>query len=182
MKKTALIAGGIAMLLSMHAFAQKSYPVDKGVMMIAGSMSYVSQAGEIRDNERMTLLTVQPSLRYFIIPNFCAGASIFYDRFTYSDNTITTWRIGPILQYYFGGRDTKNYPYVGTGYTYYSFTDSYKQQNVHITGGIAMLIARNVAATLSARYTIESRKPEYLDETLSGNTLSFCLGLATFIY
>ena len=182
MKKTALIAWGIAMLVTMQAFAQRSYPVDKGVMMIGGSMSYVSHAGEIRDNERMTLLTIQPSLRYFIIPNLCVGTSIFYDRFTYSDDIITTWRIGPTIQYYFGGRDTKNYPYVAAGYTYYSFTDLYKQQDVHITGGLAMMIARNVAATLSARYTIESRKPENTDETLSGNTLSFCLGLATFIY
>jgi hypothetical protein len=182
MKKIIIALIAVLIMLPAYSFAQKGYAIDKGVMLLAGSISFTSEGGDLRGDERATTFTINPAVGYFVIPHLAIGVGFNYTKYSYGDDDDTFLGIGPAAAYFLGDANSKMYPFVGASFVYGSVSDSYTKTDIKFEVGSAYMIAKNVAITGSAFYMLESYKPEGADESTSGNTFGIEFGVSTFIY
>jgi len=163
--------------------------MDRGVWTVGGSASFTHSAFGI-DNSA-TSISLFPSVGYFFLPGFLVAATLRYAHSSGSDYTSTStgFGAGPRLAYYFGSGSVKLHPYLAAA----AFIGSERQEFMGLTtsagvsswrgaGGIAFLLARNVAVTGEAFY--EQAHHGVPDGVPSQTTDSFGLsfGLSLFLY
>jgi hypothetical protein len=160
MRNFSLIFLLLLLLSSVRLCAQESYAINKGSWSIGGFAGFTSSGSE-------TLIEIQPFLSFFLIPNFSIGGTVHFERHSYdwyySNTTLT---IGPRLAYYFGDKSSNVYPFASVGF------NTGELSELGLAGGVAFMIARNVAITSSAVIALEERE----------NTFGVLIGISTFIY
>ena len=184
MKKTMIAVLALFIMLPACSFAQKGYAIDKGVMIVDGSAGYVSEGGDLRGDDRETTIFINPHLGYFIIPHVAIGASVNFEKWSKGDHSRTEYGIGPAAAYYLGDQNSKIYPFIRGAFLYKSSSNAfdYTKTEIHLSGGAAFMIAKNVAITGGVFYMIESQKNDGADDSISGNTFGVRFGIAGFVY
>ena len=162
--------------------SQKSYTVDQGSILLGGTAGFSSQGGDIIGNDRLTTITINPSLLYFVAPNVGIGGTINLLNMSHSGNSSTLFGIGPKVAYYFGDQNKTTFPFIAGSFIYNSASDSYTETDFQFSGGFTSMLNKYVGITGEAFYMIESRKSEGSDKTYSGNTFGIQLGIAVFIF
>ena len=187
MKKTMMAVLALFIMLPALVFAQKGYAIDKGVMIIDGSAGYFSAGGDLFESDgdgRITSLYINPHLDYFIVPHVAIGAAFNFGKWSHGDHSTTEYGVGPTAAFFLGNPNSKIYPFI-RGSFFYDITSNdldYKRTIIRFSGGAAFMVAKNVAITGGAFYTIESNKEEGADESVSGNIFGITFGIAAFVY
>ena len=178
----------LALLVVPSALAQ-SYAIDKGSYLLGGAVGFSSLGGDLYgSDDRATTINVSPTFSYFVTPGLALGAEVSYARQSKGDFSLSTLGLGPNLAYYFGGPASTTYPFVSASALYTSLnTDSdfgggdASGFGFGLAGGLAHMLARNVALTGSLFYQTQSFSEDG-EDSVSGNILGFQGGVTAFIY
>lgn len=182
MKKIMLSALALVLLLPARLFAQKTYAVDRGSMIVGGSVGFSSFGGDFRGEDRLTLISINPSLLIFVAPHVALGGTINFTSLSSGGATDTFFGIGPTVMYFFGDAQSKTYPFLSGSLIYGRDNDAFTKIDFRFAGGAAFMIAKNVALSGSAFYVIESVRHKDAGKSTSGNTFGAELGIAAFIF
>ncbi len=174
----------IALIAFSFAFAQEKYPTGKGSALVSGVASYTSQ---LFLGAKQNTLTVVPSLFFFPSGGLGLGGDVSLNYTNISDDgyseDITMFGIGPKFAYFFGGPESKLFPYIGAGVSY--LTMSYEEYSISgfrikFGGGICPLIGANAALPIEAGYMMDKYTEE--GESISLNNFYFAIGIGSFIF
>jgi len=182
MKKIMIAMLALLIMLPAYSFAQKGYAIDKGVIVIDGMASYVSAGGDLYGDDRVSVIALNPSLGYFIMPHLAMGVNFGFQKTSHGDDSDTKFAVGPSVAYFMGDANSTVYPFVAGTFLYSSDDDHHKQTDIKLKGGAAFMIAKNVAITGGAFYMIQSRTPEGADDSVSGNVFGVEFGVGIFVY
>ena len=173
MKKLMLALVAFALLLPVAAQAQ-SYPVDRGSWIVGGGASLTSQ-GSDDDEDRTTSASISPRAQYFALPGLALGTSVSLGYTSRENSSTTHIGVGPTVSYYFG-RDARTiYPFVSAGFSIsqitaefdapepdfelppdilpsLDFEETTTSTTWDLSGGVVVMIAKNVGLTGSAFY------------------------------
>ena len=164
--------------------------MDRGVWTVGGTASVAHSSTSGLDNGS-TAISLRPSVGYFFLPGFVVGATLQYAHSSGSGSTWTGFGAGPSLAYYFGKGSLSFHPYVTAAALFGSdsqefmgSTSSRGWWSWRGAGGIAFLLARNVAVTGEAFYGQVHYDVSGAGESLSQTSASFGLsfGLSLFLY
>lgn len=185
-KKKAIMAVGSSLLLLVFLAATasaQSSPNDKGSINIGGMFSFDSYGGEWWGDDGYTQMMIVPSFRYFIIPGLAVGADLMVNRWDEGDWAETMLGIGPAVAYMLKTSNENLYPYAGAKLLL--IRDSWDGSSasgfdIGFGGGLAYMLAKNVAVTAELNYHIQRWSWE--GESEGGHLLSLSVGLAVFLY
>ena len=169
MKKLMLALVALALLLPVAAQAQ-SYPVDRGSWIVGGGASLTSQSNNDDEDDRATSASISPRAQYFVLPGLALGTSVSLGYTSRDNGSSTRIGIGPTASYYFG-RDARTiYPFVSAGVSISQVTVEFDTPELDfelpsldfdntttsttwdLSGGLVVMIAKNVGLTGSAFY------------------------------
>ena len=92
----------VCSIIGMHVVASgQESVIGKGSSMITGLASYTS-TGSTYASDRSTILTISPSMDYFILNHFFVGGGLSYSNQSLESYKITGLSIGPEIGYAFG--------------------------------------------------------------------------------
>ncbi len=192
MKKLFLLS--IMFVFAATAFAAES-PIDKGSMIVGGTLMYASLGDDLyeSDDESMTLITVTPSVGYFVSPGLLIGADFTFSSISAGDDGIdySAFAIGPCVGYYFNMDPTRveakgaMYPYIKGFFLYGSVSED--DEDATMTsfggrGGIIMMLSNAVALDMGIQYNKDSFEPDGADESISGSRLQIGGGITAFLW
>ena len=189
MRTTMIALAALAIVpLVPSAYAQ-SYAMDRGVWTAGGSASLTHYAFGLGNGA--TSISLFPSVGYFFLPGFVVAATLQYAHSSGGDysSTSTVFGAGPRLAYYFGSGSAKLHPYLAVA----AFIGSERQRIQGSTssvgvwswrgaGGIALLLARNVAVTGEAFFGQLHRDVPALVPAQNTDTFGLSFGLSLFLY
>jgi len=194
MRNTMVALGVLAIAPLVSSASAQSYAMDRGVWTVGGSASVTHSAFGV--NNGSTAISLFPSVGYFVLPGFVVAATLQYVHSSgngYSSSS-TGFGAGPRLAYYFGKGSATFHPYVAAAALVGSDSPGFTGSNGSNgsngwwswrgAGGIAFLLARNVAVTGEAFYgQIHYDLPDVIPSS-SRTTDSFGLsfGLSLFLY
>lgn len=174
-----LAAACAALLLAPAAFAQDTgFPIQRGNIMIGGNFEFSSEGQEDVD-DRATVISVSPSLGYFIADGLMIGGSLSLNHASVGDNSFSSFGIGPEIAYFFGGPGARMYPYVGAGVAYIVGSDDFSALGGEVDAGVVFMVARNVGLNAEAFGAFTST--DVGDESATGNTFGVRGGVVAFI-
>jgi len=185
-----MIALGILAIAPLVPSASaQTYAMDRGVWTVAGSAS-VSHSNVGGLDNGSTAISLFPSVGYFFLPGFLVAVTLQYAHNSGNDNTSTRFGAGPRLAYYFGSGSATFHPYVAAeafigseSRGFMGFTSSNGFSSWRGAGGIALLLARNVAVTGEAFYgQIHSDAPAALSSSYTSASFGLSFGLSLFLY
>ena len=191
MRNTMVALGVLAIAPLVSSASAQSYAMDRGVWTVGGSASVTHSAFGV--NNGSTAISLFPSVGYFVLPGFVVAATLQYVHSTgngYSSAS-TGFGAGPRLAYYFGKGPATFHPYVAAAALvgsesrgFMGSTSSNGWWSWRGAGGIAFLLARNVAVTGEAFYGQVHYDVSGAGESLSQTSASFGLsfGLSLFLY
>ena len=189
MRTTMIALGVLAIAPLVPSASAQSYAMDRGVWTAGGSAS-VTHADYGIDNG-VTTISLFPSVGYFFLPGFLVAATLQYAHSSGSDYTSTVFGAGPRLAYYFGNGSASFHPYVAAAALIGSDSREFMGSSGSNgwwswrgAGGIAFLLARNVAVTGEAFYGQVHRDVPGALGSFSQTSASFGLsfGLSLFLY
>jgi outer membrane protein W len=185
MKKKLIVLLILVLIIPVRSVAQ-SFAVDKGSLLIDGSITFSSAGGDLNEEngKKLTSMTFNPTLGYFFIPNLGTALEGLYASESQGDSKTTVIGIGPKVAYYFGNAESKQFPFIGVGILYVKSNNHIKQSqvNINLAVGTTMMVAKNVGITGKIFYTRENYKPEDADESIKGYTIGLGVGVSTFIF
>lgn len=179
--KSIMVIVTVALLLPVCCFAQAQYAIDQGSFIVGGSAEVSgTKYGSIFDaGSDTSIISFYPSLLYFVVPNLAIGGAGFYGSEDNGMTTSSSFGIGPAIAYYFGDQTSKIYPFIGASWIFFS-DDNHNWYLIQANGGVAIMIAQNVAITCEAFYQAET-----MDTDLSGdmsNTIGLRAGISAFVF
>ena len=192
MRTTMIVLGVLAIAPVVPSASAQSWAMDRGVWTVGGTAS-VAHASTLGFDNGRTAISLFPSVGYFVLPGFVVAATLQYVHSTgngYSSAS-TGFGAGPRLAYYFGNGSASFHPYVAAAALIGSdsqrllgTTGSHGWWSWRGAGGIAFLLARNVAVTGEAFYGQVHYDVSGAGESLSQTSASFGLsfGLSLFLY
>lgn len=193
MRKKALLVHVFVFVLCISSSAQNS-PVDKGSWFISGNFTFSSAGGDLYENsdgDRLTTIEFTPAANFFVGPGFSIGGRLLFESLSRGNSGITTWGVGPEINYFFSSSEEKSeakgstYPFLQAGFFYTNISyDSDRSQTgtkIRLGGGITHMISNTAAIAGLAAYDIDSEKPEEGDSE-SGNQFGVYAGLIIFLY
>lgn len=139
-----LIVFTLILLLPYQLFAQKSYAVDQGSFIFGGSAGFLSEGGDLVGDLRVTTITINPIIHYFVVPGFAVGADIVFTNLSVAGSSQSLFSIGPSLGYFVGNKESKVYPFVRGSFIYQSVTDAFTSTNFKFGGGAVTMVVKNV--------------------------------------
>lgn len=173
MRKLTLLL--LLILSSTQLFAQKKFAVDKSSFIIGGSAGFSSTGGG--GGDRLTRITVTPSLSFFVVQNLAIGGNGSFRRISVSEFSSTVVGIGPSIAYYFGGMNSKSYPFLSSSFLYGKQLDGPSRIDLRFSSGVAFMIAKNVAITGEAFFLLLINEAD--DD---GNSFGIEIGISTFVF
>jgi len=195
MRTTMLALGVLAIAPVVPSAYAQSYAMDRGAWTVGGTAS-VAHFNLLGSENGSTAISLFPSVGYFVLPGVVVAATLQYVHSTgngYSSAS-TGFGAGPRLAYYFGKGSATFHPYVAAAALVGSDSPGFTGSNGSNgsngwwswrgAGGIAFLLARNVAVTGEAFYgQIHYDLPDVIPSS-SRTTDSFGLsfGLSLFLY
>ena len=75
-------------------------PIDKGSIVLGGTIYFQNQSGDLYENmdgDALTTIAGNPSLGYFISPSILVGADVAFISMSQGDDDLTAFGIGPIV-------------------------------------------------------------------------------------
>lgn len=172
--------------------AQATYAIDKGAVVLDGSISFTSSGGDLYENtagDRASSITAMPAVMYFVMPGLAVGGQLLLDYSKQGDVSATSLGVGPSVAYFFGGPDASVFPFVQGTFDYVHTKidlgggDDFSASGWGVTGavGAAFMLTKTVALIGDAFYRIESAKPQGGD-SVKGNVFGISLGVGAFIF
>jgi hypothetical protein len=178
------------------------YAVDKGANMFGITAAFVNASGDLYESggEAFTAILLMPSTSHFFVRNFAGGGDLLLFLTAQGDNKSTTLGIGPKISYFFGGKDSKSYPYLTTGFYYlrndvdYGGVELFEDIDSPLTGiisgtrfkigaGTSWMIDQHLGLLAEISYNRDSLKPEDGNiKSKSGNMVMVSVGLVGFTF
>lgn len=194
-----LVLGVLALLIPLCARAQE-YPIDRGSLLIEGSASYTSSGGSLYedyDDDRLNVLTINSSVQRFLVPNLAIGTITEVSRVSRGGSSETLLGIGPRVSLFLGTPKGSVQPFISAHALFVSLTAEYEYRGHYgyntgtersiatgyvlgVSGGFAVMVARNVALTAAGIYN-----HEYIGDEFGyglGNHFGVRFGVAGFIF
>jgi len=190
MRTTMIALGVLAIAPLVPSASAQTYAMDRGVWTVAGSAT-VSHFNILGSDNGSTAISLFPSVGHFFLPGFLVAATLQYTHSSGSGSTSTGFGAGPRLAYYFGNGSASFHPYVAAAALIGSDSREFMGSSGSNgwwswrgAGGIAFLLARNVAVTGEAFYGQVHRDVPGALGSFSQTSASFGLtfGLALFLY
>ena len=168
----------------------QSYAVDRGSVLIDGQASFTSTGTGEEDEDRVTQLSINPALQYFILPGLALGGEITIARSWEDDYSAWTYGIGPAVTYYFGDGERPWYPYLGA--TAQFLRAGQEVDNVpeipDVTvwaykgaAGALFLISRSVGVNAELFYQVTRRESDS-DFDFEQNVYGLAVGISAFVF
>ena len=170
------------------------YAVDKGSNMFGITAGFINASGDLYTGggKPFTAILVMPHTAHFFIRNLGIGGDLLLLLTAQGDNKSTTVGVGPKIMYFFGGKDSKSYPYLTSGFYYVMNDIEYEDVDFLISGvisgtrwkvgaGISWMIAPHLGLVAEASYNRDKLKPEE-GKSKSGNMVIVSMGLAGFTF
>ncbi len=195
MKKLLLVC--VLMAFAGSVAAQPASPIDKGSMIIGGTLGFSSSGGDLykdtADNS-ITTITLNPEFGYFVIPSLVVGATIGYDRISQGDYNASVLGIGPWVGYYFNINKARTevkgsiYPYLKGFFTYSTFTQEGDDTDEKIMsfgarGGIDFMLSNAVALDAGLQFESDSYDSGVSGaEKVKGTVFGLNVGIAAFVW
>jgi len=185
MRKLMLV---LAMLLVPAAVAAQEYPVDRGSMVLGGSVSWSSAGGDLYeggDGDRLNTLLLNPEIMYFIAPGLAIGGELYVQRASQGDADVTTIAVGPAISYYFGGPTSSVYPFLSAMVGYADMgAGGFDASGLAFgaTGGAAFMLSNSVALTGGLTYQLQKLSVDEIDESVDGDTFALQFGIQAFLF
>jgi hypothetical protein len=168
------------------------YAVDKGSNMFGITAGFINASGDLYEDEggnSSTVLLVMPSLAHCVVRNFGFGGDLLLLDAKQGDTGISTLGLGPKAVFFFGGKDSKAYPYLTLGFYFVTNTIDYGTYDYRVSGtrlkfggGASIMIANHLGLLMEASYNLDNLKPEKAKKSESGNMLIVSMGLAGFAF
>jgi hypothetical protein len=168
------------------------YAVDKGSNMFGITAGFINASGDLYEDEEgssSTTLLVMPSLAHCIVRNFGIGGDLLILHYKQGDTGLSTLGLGPKAMFFFGGKDSKAYPYLTLGFYYVRNTIDYGKYDqtdsgtrFKFGGGASIMIASHLGLLMEASYNLDNLKRENAKKSRSGNMLIVSMGLAGFTF
>ena len=169
-------------------------PVDKGSVMLEGSVFFASQTGDLyeADGDGAILLSFTPAAGFFVAPGVLIGGNLGVQYVTVGDYSRTDLTIGPIIGYYFNHDPTRTefkgavYPYMKAFFNYgrqdvdYGFWDgSADMIQVGGQGGLVLMMSNAVGVDFAFQISSETWSN---GDSESGLTIMAGAGITSFIF
>jgi hypothetical protein len=168
------------------------YAVDKGSNMFGITAGLINASGDLyeeEDGNSSTTLLLMPSMAHFFVPKFGFGGDLLLLHSKQGDEGISTLGLGPKVMFFFGGKDSKSYPYLTLGFYYVRNTIDYGKYDVtdsgtrfKFGGGASIMISSHLGLLMEASYNMDNLKREGAKKSRSGNMLIISMGLAGFTF
>ena len=182
----------LALLLILPALlVAQEYAVDKGSMLVGGEAGFAMMGGDLYkdfDDNKMTVMTISPTLMYFIAPGLGIGADVEFTKMSQGDMSSTTMGVGPGIAYFIGNASSTMYPYLSASYIFGSEKVKYDNDEAKVTtanivfrGGIMFMVAKTTGIGIAAFYSMDSGKHEDYD-AVKGNVMGVGVTFASFIF
>ena len=150
------LVGALQLVTPSGASAQ-SYAMDRGVWIVGGTASLSHGASS-------TAMSLSPQVGYFFARGLAGVATLDYTRGWYQTEDQEIYGLGPGLTYYFRHGPARLHPFLSASGRYQQITVSTQvafpgvPRSRHYfawegSGGLALLLARNVGATGAAYFT-----------------------------
>ena len=182
MRKAIVLCITVMFLIPVVLVAQPEFATDKGSMMIGGSASFQSSGGDVRGDDRLSVITLDTKIMHFIAQNLGIGGSVQFINQSQGDESLTYIMIGPTVAYYFGAADKKILPFVRGTFLYGNLSDEYSETIIKFGAGFTYMISTAIGLTSEAYYQLENYSPDGGGDSVSGNTFGIELGISAFIY
>lgn len=172
------------LMLTASAAAAQSYPIDRGSMVLGGTASFTSSGGEAFENssgDRSNVLLINPFGMYFVVPGLALGGQVLLR--SYSGSSSTTLGVGPSAAYYFGGPESRVYPYLSAAVAYEWVTSVDPDRNRLLVGGaagVALMLSQAVAVLVEAGYDVETFS--FGESSMNANHFRLEAGIGAFIF
>jgi len=181
LKKVVLICS----IIALHVVANgQGLAIGKGASMITGLASFTS-TGSGSGSVRTNVLTISPSMDYFILNHFFVGGGFSYSNQSMISSTITQLGIGPEIGYAFGNQDSKAFPYINAGWNYIStnFNPSNGASSANGSGvsvGLGMIIPikSHIGFVVEGKYNTFS----FSEFNESENIISLNIGIVGLLF
>jgi len=176
-----------AFVLSASAANAQQHALDRGSIQIGGTASLTSR-GDDDNDDRITTLSLNPHLHYFVVERFAIGADFI---FGYSEfrTDISQWSlgIGPSVTYYFGAPASRVHPYLSARAAYavvnietpLTDTDG-NQRSASAAAGLLTMLSNSVGVTTELFYQLVRTDIGTVDS--DGNTFGLAVGIAAFVF
>ena len=173
-------------LLAAQSVAAQSSATDRGSFLVAGSASFSSNrtAG---DDDRLTVLNVNPTIQYFVAPGVAVGASLGLGRASADNVTSTTIGIGPILTLYFNQVSPTVLPFISAEFNVSQtlietqITDN-DVTNTGIQGAAGLLLLLSNSVGINAQLFYRHLNVSAGDSDLDGNSYGLAFGISAFVF
>jgi hypothetical protein len=190
MKKILFFMTFFSLFYSLGFGAQ--YAVDKGSNMFGVTAGFINASGDLYEDEEdnsSTTLLVMLSLAHCIVRNFGIGGDLLVLHHKQGDTGLSTLGLGPKAMFFFGGKDSKAYPYLTSGFYYVRNTIDYGDHDYTVSGtrfkfggGASIMIANHLGLLMEASYNWDNLKSEKAKESTDGSMVIVSMGLAGFIF
>ena len=196
MKTSSKVLALITMLILVGSVSA-GMPVDKGNIYLAGGFAFAKWGGDLNENsngDTPTEFVLNPALYYFVNSGFSFGGEFLYDSWSWGDSKYTGLGFGAGTKYYFVVNkeltEAKGamYPYLGATFMFVSMKSEYGTSedkdtgyDIVFNGGAVYMLSDAVGAFGQLGYDIQSIKNDDAEESVSGNILSFQVGITYFI-
>jgi hypothetical protein len=168
------------------------YAVDKGANMFSIIGGYVNASGDLYENrkgESSNTFLIMPSIVHFSPANVGFGGDFLLLRTKQGDVGLTTLGVGPKMMFTFGGKDSKNYPYLNLALYYIRNVEEQGKVDYTISGtrlkfgvGTSIMVASHLGILMEASYNLDNLKPENTKNSIQGNMIIVSVGLAGFTF
>ncbi|TKJ37966.1 hypothetical protein CEE37_13470 [candidate division LCP-89 bacterium B3_LCP] len=185
----------IIFMISLTSYAAE-YELDQNSVEISGMgyFTYTKSEGSmygITDNENHTEFYLSPSVHYFIIEKLTLGGTLeFYSDDVSNGSHQSAIGFGPTVQYFFGNKNIKQYPFVGTTVSFkltsLTATDlskySASEVSYKIFGGYFLKLIDHFGIKIAPFYKAERHTSGETDETATNTSYGIEFGFSGFIY
>lgn len=180
----------LPMAISAHAAEN---PIDKGSVILAGDIFFQSQSGDLYENyqgDALTTISVMPSVSFFVVPGLAIGGNAEVFSLSQGGRSQTLYLVGPTVGGYFNMTRTRTevkgsiYTYIEALFMFGGMTNGSDIQilNYGGMGGVMVMLSNAVAADFNILFQGESWKPDDANESTTGTTLRFGVGISAFLW
>ncbi len=191
--RKAIIVLGVLLMAAAGVNAADS-PVDKGSVMLGGSVYFMTQSGDLWENgdgDGLTTIAFDPGVGFFVAPGIFLGADVIFESQSQGDYDQSVLGLAPAIGYYFNLDPSRAeakgaaYPYIKAFFSYQKYTfgdDEDSMTGFGGMGGINLMLSNAVAVDIGVKFESDSFDPDWSPESLSGTSLMFGFGISAFIY
>jgi hypothetical protein len=195
MRFVTLLVAGALIGTPLAAQSSPTGPIDRGSMLVAGSVFLSHTDGDGGTSSSATTFNVQPNVLYFVVPRVAVGGQAGFGYTTFDGGHASQWNVGPAARIFFGAVTARVLPFVGASIQRGRSASTTDQPiaarsestfwGVEGVGGATFMFSRQVglAAEAFVRHDANTFERTQLPETKSDrNQYGFRVGIAAFAF